>query len=96
MMFSAAVAMYKAALFRHWPSLTVMSTFLAKGLQDASSDMTMPTHDPTTMNIVKKTLMRKPVAGFMFRYKQRNDSLAKARAGEYSTVVVNVICNGGI
>ena len=53
MMLSMPVAIYKAVLFRHCPSLTVTSVFLANGLQAASRDTTMPTQDPITTNMVK-------------------------------------------
>jgi len=67
MMLSTPVAMYNAALFKHCPSVTATSIFFANGLHAASKEMTMPTQDPTTMNMVKYTPARKPRAGLKFR-----------------------------
>jgi hypothetical protein len=45
----------------------VTSMFLENGLQAASREITMPTLEPTTTNMVKKTLVRNLCAGLMFR-----------------------------
>lgn len=53
MILSTPVAMYNDALFKHFPSVTVTSVFLANGVQAASREMTIPTQDPITTNIVR-------------------------------------------
>jgi hypothetical protein len=51
-MLNTPVAMYSVALFKQCPSRTVTSVFFVNGLQAASSEVTMPTPDPITTNMI--------------------------------------------
>jgi hypothetical protein len=51
-MLSTPVAMYNDVLLRHFPPWIETSMFFANGSHAASREMTIPTQDPTTTNMV--------------------------------------------